>query len=56
MRSIGLNMLAEELSGGDAFPLEVLGESLQVLLTTTAGGTEQENATNYIMKNIGKKL
>lgn len=48
--SIGLNVLAEELSSGDAFPLEILGEGLQVLLTATAGGSKQENATNYIMK------
>jgi len=47
MRALSLYVLTEELARGDALPLKVLGERLQVLLSTGTGSAEKEDAANY---------
>ena len=53
--SVRLHVLAEELAGRDALPLEVLGDGLQVLLAAAAGGAQQENAANLVHLDLLEK-
>ena len=49
-----LDMIAKELASADTFPFEVLGESLEVLLTVRSWCTEQEYASNLLLLNLLK--
>lgn len=48
MRTAGLDVLSEELASRNAFPLEVLGKSLQVFLAAGARRSHQENASHLL--------
>ena len=48
VRTGGLDVLSEELARRNAFPLEVLGKSLQVFLAAGTGSSHQENASHLL--------
>ena len=60
MCATGLDMIAEELASADTLPFEVLGESLEVLLTVSTWCTKQEYTTNllllYLLKHELKRV